>query len=194
MAEPIGAVARRGRRTTAAIRLALGRVDPAAIGASAGAVYLVAFLHLADRLAIRPRVGFSWFVVDRPFERALERTGPLSFEPVALLDLGVVRLLVSPIDVTVGAVLAALVGLNLAVAYLATIRPRSCGAGAGTGVAAAVPALLSGSACCAPAIVLALGVQASGAMLAVVPWLLPLGVALLLANLISVAESIAATD
>lgn len=83
----------------------------------------------------------------------------------------------------VGLALSGLVGANLALSYLAVVQPRACGIGAGTGVLASVPALLSGTACCAPVILVVLGIQASAALLSLLAWLLPVGVALLLLSL-----------
>ena len=176
----------RVRDTGRASRLAVGRLDAHAVVGLVAAVYFAGYLWATDRLSVRGGLGTSVTVVDEPLARAFERTGQLQFEPVALVDLWVVRLLVSPIDVLVGATLAGLVGLNLALAYLALVQPRSCGLGAGAGAAASVPALLSGTACCAPVIVIALGVQVSGTVMTVLPWLLPLGVGLLLGSLVYV--------
>ncbi|SFB70335.1 hypothetical protein SAMN05444422_101326 [Halobiforma haloterrestris] len=178
--------------TVDACRFALARRDARAVVAVVGVGYLLAYLWVTDLLAIRPDAGTGWLLVDDPFARALERRGPISFEPVALLEFGYGTVLVSPIDVAIGAALAGLVGLNLALASLAVVRPAACGIdgsaggakkGAGAGLAAAVPALLSGSVCCAPAIALALGIQVSGALLATLPWLLPIGTALLVGSL-----------
>ncbi|MDG5759107.1 hypothetical protein QA600_07110 [Natronococcus sp. A-GB1] len=176
----------RVRDTGQASRLAVSRLDALAVAGLVAAAYLAGYLWSTDRLSVRAGLGGSVTVVDEPLARAFERTGQLQFEPVALVDLWVVRLLVSPIDVLVGATIAGLVGLNLALAYLALVQPRSCGLGAGAGAAASVPALLSGTVCCAPVIVIALGVQVSGTLLTVLPWLLPLGVVLLLGSLVYV--------
>ena len=184
---PTDAIARRLERTAVVIRFAVGRPDSLGVIASVAVSYLVGYLWLTDLLAIRRGVGFDWLVVDDPVVRLFDRRGPLSFEPVALLDLGVGRVLVAPIDIGLGALLAALVGINLGLAYLALVQPRACGIGAGTGVAAAIPALFSGTACCAPVIVLALGIQIGATTLTVIPWLLPLGVVSLLGSLVYVA-------
>jgi len=58
-------------------------------------------------------------------------------------------------------------------------------------VLAAVPALLSGTACCGPVVLLAVGVTGSGALLSLFAWLLPIGALALLASLAYVASQIA---
>lgn len=176
--------------TAAVCRFALSRRDGATVAAVTGLGYLLGYLWTTDLLTLRSGTGFGWLLVDRPLARALQRRGPLSFEPIALVEFGYGTLLLSPIDAAVGAGLALLVGLNLSLAYLAAVQPAACGIGAGAGVAASVPALLSGTVCCAPALVLVLGIQASGALLTMLPWLLPIGVALLLASLVYVAGKI----
>lgn len=176
--------------TVQACRFALGRLDGIAVTVVTGLGYLLVYLWMTDLLTVRADAGTGWLLVDEPFARMLERRGPLSFEPIALLEFGYGTVLVSPIDATVGLLLAALVGLNLALAYLAVVQPAACGVEAGTGLAAAVPALLSGTVCCAPALVLALGIQVSGALLVTLPWLLPIGVLLLFGSLGYVAGTV----
>jgi hypothetical protein len=175
------------RRTRDAIGLVLGRADALAIATFVAASYLAGYLWLTNRLSVRGDLGVGLTVVEDPLRRLVERTGQLQFEPIALIDLWYVRLLVSPIDGSVGLVLAVLVGLNLAIAYLALVQPRACGMSAGAGAAAAIPALLSGSACCAPVIVIALGVQIGATTLTVLTWLLPLGALLLVGSLVYVS-------
>lgn len=194
-------VSSRARRTVEAVRLTVTRPDALLAGFLAATAYLLGYLWAIDRLSFLSWSdgGFSSVVVERPLERAFERTGPFAFEPIALVDVGILRLLVSPIDVAIGSLLAVLVGLNLALAYLAIVRPAACGiadrtktdASAGAGLVAAVPALLSGTACCAPTILLALGIGASGTLLTVLPWLLPIGIGLLLVALVVVADRVA---
>ena len=89
-----------------------------------------------------------------------------------------------------------LVGLNLAVAYGAWRRPAACGlpeskgAAGATGLLAGVPALLSGTVCCGPVILLVVGVQATAGLLAVFQWLLPVAVVLLVGSLFVVSRQV----
>ncbi|RZV06064.1 hypothetical protein BDK88_4019 [Natrinema hispanicum] len=178
---------RRVDETIAATALVVRRRDSLAVATFVGIGYLAAFLWAIGDLAMRPSVAPNLIVVDDPLVRMVQRTGPASFEAVALLDTGVVRLLVSPIDVTIGLAIAGLVGLNLGLTYLAVVQPATCGIGAGSGLLASMPALLSGTVCCGPVILIALGIQASGLLLTLFAWLLPLGVVLLLASLAYIA-------
>lgn len=181
---------RRLDETVAATALVLRRYDSLAVAVLLASGYLVTFLWALGDLALRPDAAATLVVVDNPLVRMFERTGPASFEAVALLDTGVVRLLVSPLDIAMGLVIAGLVGLNVGLTYLAVVQPAACGIGAGSGLLASVPALLSGTACCGPVVLIALGIQASGLLVSLFAWLLPLGVALLLASLVYVAGKI----
>lgn len=169
--------------TLAAVRLSLGRRDARVVTAVVAVAYLLVYLWATGDLSYRPDVDARLLVVDDPIGRLSARTGPASFGAVATLDTGVVRLLVSPVNLAIGAGLAALVGINLGLSYLAVRRPKACGIGTGSGVLASVPALLSGTVCCGPVVLLAVGLQASAALLTAFAWLLPVGVMLLLASL-----------
>jgi hypothetical protein len=179
------------RRTPAVIQGALHRRDGRGVLFVGTVTYLVVYLWAIQDLAFRRGVDVSVLVVDRPLQRMLESApGAFSYEPIMLLEFGFGTFLFSPINTALGLGLALLVGINLALSYLAITQPKSCGLSAGSGVLAAVPALLAGSACCAPVVLIVLGITATGPILAVLPWLLPLGVVLLIASLVYVAGKI----
>jgi hypothetical protein len=179
------------RRTGVASRAALRRRDAAAVFGAVTLVYLLGFLYALGDLAVRPGIGTGLLVVEDPLSRALEPgSGPFAYEGVAVVDLGIARYLFSPVNLLFGLGLSALVGLNLALSYLAAVQPNSCGIGAGTGLLASVPALLSGTACCAPVVLLVLGIQASALVLSLFVWLLPIGVVALLASLVYVVTKV----
>ncbi|MFC4247826.1 hypothetical protein ACFOZ7_12820 [Natribaculum luteum] len=181
---------RRLDETVAATRLVVLRRDSLAVAVVVAVAYLVAFLWIVGDLAFRPDVPATLVAVDDPVGRMFARTGPASFEAVALLDTGVVRILVSPVNVAIGLSVANLVGINLGLTYLAVVQPAACGIAAGSGLVASLPALLSGTVCCGPVVLIALGIQASGILLTTFAWLLPLGIGLMLLSLVYVAGTI----
>lgn len=153
--------------------------------------YLVAFLYMLRNLIITTEAGVSIFVVDAPLSRMFDPApGAFLFQPVALIEAGVVVLEFSPLNFLLGLGIAFLVGLNLSFSYLAITQPRSCGMSASAGVFASIPALLAGSACCAPVIFLILGIQATGVVLTAFVFLLPVSVALLVLTLVYLAGKI----
>lgn len=185
-----GRVGRTVARTGFAVRAALARWDGRLVFAGVTLGYLLAYLAAIGHL--NPGDGeVGWLVVDDPLSRALQSTGTLSWEPVARVEAEVVTLLVSPMNVLLGLGLAALVGLNLAVTYLAWRRPTACGlARSSSGVLAAIPALFSGAACCGPVLLVVLGIQASGVLLTAFSALVPLAAVLLLASLLWVGRQV----
>jgi hypothetical protein len=170
----------------------LGRPKPLAVFGVVMLAYLFGFLWMMQDVFVEMSAGFSWSVpVDDPFSRMFERSsGPFAYERIAFVELGVIIWLFSPLNTLIGLFLSILVGLNLALTYLAVTQPKACGIGAGSGVLASIPALLAGSTCCAPVILLVLGIQASGALLTAFTWMLPTGVVLLLASLVYVAGKV----
>jgi hypothetical protein len=167
------------------------RLDSVAVFTGVTLAYLATYLVVMNEFTIDRSVGYSTLVVDEPFVRMFEPgPGPFQYEPIGVFDLWVGTWVFSPLNTALGLGLSVLVGLNLALSYLAVTQPRSCGITAGSGLVASVPALFAGSACCGPVIFLVLGIQASGLMLTAVQWLLPAGIALLLVTLVFVAGKV----
>jgi len=183
---------RRSLARTSAVVFASGRRrDVAAVLVVTGVAYLLVYLYAIGDLSVEPGVGRGLLVVDDPLDRAFEPgPGRFAYEPIAIVDLAVVRYLFSPVNAGIGVGLAALVGLNLALSYLAVVQPKACGLGASSGLLASLPAVLAGSACCAPVVLIVLGITAGGTLLAAIGWLLPAGVLALLASLVYLAGRI----
>jgi flagellar biosynthesis protein FliR len=158
--------------------LALRRYRRFAIAVAAG--YLVLFLLALGDISAG---GHGFEVLTTEWTRMIERTGGLTFEPIARLTLPGMTILISPVNVAVGLLLAVLAALNLTVTYLAFRQPRACRFNRSTGIMASLPALLAGSACCAPTIVLILGLQLSSLFITIFQVLIPISVALLLVTL-----------
>ena len=177
-------------RTRAAIELALRRWDGRLVFGAVAAGYLAAYLRTVGHLA--PGLGgFGATVVSDPFGKLLRpELGPFTFTPVARVTVGPVIYLAS-FNTVIGAVLAGLVGLNLTLTYLAWRQPAACGIGEpSTGLLASVPALLSGTACCGPVVLIALGIQASGVLLTAFQFLLPVAAVLLTGSLVLVGRGV----
>lgn len=149
-------------------------------------VYLWALGHLAPGLG-----GYSITVVSDPFGKLFEPAlGPFSYTPVARIQLGPVTYLLS-LNSFVGLGLSVLVGLNLGLTYLAWRQPEACGIGqSSTGILASIPAVLSGTACCGPVVLIVLGIQASSALLTTFQFLLPLSAFMLVGSLVLVSRQI----
>ena len=146
---------------------------------------------LCDRLTAAgyDRLRLTVRVVD-DLSLALAGSGFFRFEAIALLQIGGVTYLFSPLNLAVGSTLAALVAANAGVSYLALVQPRACGLEATSGAFASLPALLSGAACCGPTILLVIGVQASATIITGFQLLVPVAVVLLVASLFLVGRTV----
>lgn len=178
-------------RTPGVIRGAMSRRDFLGVFTAVTLVYLLVFLWAIGDVFIQSGVGFSIEFVPEPLSRMFEPgPGTFTYEGIAIISAGEVLVLLSPVNVAIGLGISLLVGLNIGLAYLAITQPKSCGLEASTGLFASIPALLAGSACCAPAIFLALGITATGTLLTVFSLLVPIGVILLVGSLIYLAGKI----
>lgn len=186
----MGAIANTLGRTRLAIEATLRRHDAqfifAIVTVSYFAMYLIAIGHLTTGTG-----RFEVFIVADPFTRFFQHSlGVFSFEPIARIQLGIVTYLFS-FNSVLGAVIAGLVGLNIAITYLAWTQPNACGIGSSSaGVLAGIPALLSGAACCGPVLLIVLGIQATGVLLTAFEFLLPLAGLLLLGSLLLVGRQV----
>jgi len=149
-------------------------------------IYLYALGHLAPGIG-----GFDVTVVSGTLRKFFQpELGPFSFTPVARVSVGPVTYLLS-LNTVLGLGIASLVGLNLGLTYLAWRQPAACGIGSSSsGFLASIPAVLSGTACCGPVVLIVLGIQASGIIVTAFQFLLPIAVVLLLGSLILVGRQI----
>jgi hypothetical protein len=179
------------RHTPAVVSGAIRRCDVFVVSLTSTLGYLLIYLWMIGDLSIRSGTGIGLFIVDHPFRRMFEQApGAFSYEPILLLRFGAGTYLFSPINASLALSIAILVGLNIALSYLAIMQPKSCGLGVGTGIFASIPALVAGSACCAPILLVVFGITATGTILTVLSWLLPIGLLLLIASLVYLAGQI----
>ena len=145
-----------------------------------GTVYLVLFL-IALRDITLGGSGVQFATV--AWTRMFSPTSTFTFEAIARLTLPGVTVLIAPLNILIGGVLSLLAALNLMVTYVAYNQPSACSFNRSTGVLASLPALLAGGACCAPAIVLILGLQVSSLFITAFQVLIPVAAVLLLITL-----------
>lgn len=177
-------------QTLEASALALRRGDGRAVLVAVTGVYLAAYLWAVGHL--NPGLGgYGVTVVSDPLGKFLQpELGPFTFTPIARFDVGPLSYMFS-FNTILGLGLAGLVGLNLALSYLAWRQPKACGIGErSTGLLASVPALLSGTACCGPVVLIVVGVQASGVILTAFQWMLPAAALLLVGSLVLVGRQV----
>ncbi|QZP38121.1 hypothetical protein [Halobaculum magnesiiphilum] len=181
----LGAAAARTRRALAAT---LGDRVAAAVLAGSTVLYLLVYAVAVGDLGLTgdgaAGDGTTRFAAVDVIVAAEPVARAVGGEAVALVRVGPVEALFAPATLAVALGLAVLVGANLALSVLAWRRPAACAVSPASGLAAGVPALLSGTACCGPLVFLALGVQATSAALTAVTWLRPVAALLLVASLV----------
>jgi hypothetical protein len=121
--------------------------------------------------------GFEFLSV--PLDRMFERTGAFTFEPVARVTVPGVTLLLSPVNLGIVGLLSLLAGMNLTVVFASLREPEACHLSRTGSVLSGIPALLAGGACCAPAVLLVLGLQASSLVIGLFQVLIPISFVLL---------------
>lgn len=179
--------------TLLALRGTFRRRDTTVVFTVVALAYALIYLWAIGDVRFTPTSGIAVDVVASPGRALQSGPGRFSFEGIAIVDLAVARYILSPLNTTIGLVLGAMVGANLALSYLAVVRPASCGIGASSGLLASVPAVPSGGACCAPVILIVLGITASGAMITAITWLLPVSLVLLVLTFVYLAGQIDTT-
>ncbi len=177
-------------RTMTAIRGALARRDGLSVFLGIATLYLLTYLWGLRQLTASGRGGLDLFLVEAPLATMVSQQSTFVFQPIAKVVAGPLLILVSPVNVALGIVLGVLVGSNLAVSLVAWRGPSACRLGAGAGVTAGVPGLLSGFACCGPQILVVTGLQASAGVIAAAQWLVPVAVVLLIGTLLWVGNQV----
>ncbi|MFB6284058.1 MAG: hypothetical protein ABEK59_09035 [Halobacteria archaeon] len=169
-------------KTPGVARSVVARYPKFFFGVAVG--YLLIYLFMVNNLNFHPgQITFDLRVASNPLDLAFRNTGVFSFESIAVLKLPFLTLMVSPLNLLIGGVIAVLVSLNLSFTYSSYREPAACSTRNVGGALSALPALLTGSACCAPLLFIVLGIQASATLLTAQRILLPLAVILLLASL-----------
>lgn len=144
------------------------------------AVYFVALLWLTGDLSRMPMPAWSFELADNWTTLWMKPRGVFYFEAIAIAQAGTWMLLLSPLNLAIAALLAVLLGANIHGAGMLYRQPAQCSIrGANVGLFAALPALLAGGACCAPALLLVVGLPSLGALAGLFGWLLPLAIGLL---------------
>jgi hypothetical protein len=176
------------------------------IAALVALAYLIVYLVAIQDIAVSASGKYGRFadtpsidVVSAWQDRIFAERAPFLFEPIATAyPIPQLALFVSPGNLLVGSTLAALLGLNVAVALRAGSRERACGRRRYAGVLGALPGLLLGFSCCAPTLILVLGPSVTAAFLPAFiplrPYLFPFAVGLMAAMLAWSARRALAAD
>lgn len=155
---------------------------PRRIALMTGVLYGAFYLWVIGDLDIARRP--AWSAQFAPLDPSgwFNARGLFLFEPIGMLQANFLLLLVSPLNMLVAALLAILLAANIHGAVSLRRGPGQCRSGNSGVLSGALPALLAGSACCAPGILLLLGIPALGAFSALFGYLIPLSLVLLIGS------------
>lgn len=153
-------------------------------------VFITLYLFATQQMVVTAEVEGSVQVADNPWSTMLDQTSFIQFEPILRLNGVYLAYFFNPFDTMIALVLAGLTGVNLAISYAAIKQPRACSVSQTRNVLTTLPALLAGSACCAPTLLLILGIQASTALLTVFSYLIPGAIVLLILNIVWAARNV----
>ncbi len=157
------------------------RQTRAALIAALGLGYGFFYLYAIGDLDLGP-ADWRWAQLPWQWQRLIEQRGPWQFEALALVEAGYLVLLLSPLNLLLAGLLGLLLAANLHGA-LALRQKRACSARAQAAWGLGLwPALLAGGACCAPSLLLLLGIPGLGAFVGLFAWLLPLSLLLLIGS------------
>lgn len=172
------------------VRAALAVRRHRRVGLAAAALVLMGYLFSIGDLAVSASGRFTGVPVFQAVPGQLfHARAPYLFEPVlAWHPTSHVAVFLSPINLLLGAVVAALVGCNIAVAGLAARQAASCRRTRYARLLGVLPAFLLGFACCVPTFLLVLGTSTAATLLPVLiplrPVFYPLTLVLLIGTLV----------
>lgn len=141
--------------------------------------YSLLYLYLLGDIDIGA-TDWRWRIVPPENFDIFAQRNLLHFEAMAMLELGWITLLLSPLNIAIAISLGVLLALN--VHGVMAMRAQSCQLSASASGLSATPAILTGGACCAPSLLLTLGIPGLGVIASYIGWLLPLSALLLLIN------------
>lgn len=159
--------------------------------------YAAAYLLLARGLIVDAAARFSRFSAIPSLRVAPDLSWRYLadvFNPPVILYLGDAIALAPTVPIAAAAlVLGALVGANLTVA-LATLRHRatSCARSSAVSVIGSLPSFLATFTCCAPTVLFVLGANFAVAVVAAVPYVVPLAATFLVGSLVWSARRLSA--
>ena len=150
--------------------------------------YLVIYSLITGILVISLNdAGVSLLIVENWPSLIFRTRTPFNWEPIGILSLGGVQIFLALPNMIFGLIVGILVGANISVSIY-TYRARNvCKIDPTKSVAVAIPALLTGVACCGPTFLLSLGIASASvtiAFVSVLPFLFPIALAGLALSLI----------
>jgi len=159
------------------IRLAMSSKRSRLIATAVSFLYLVFYLAITGILTINFETSsFDLFVSENWMILILRERAPFNWEPIGLLSIGILDIYLAIPNIIFGSIVGIFVGINIAISAYTYKTRNMCKINPSSSVLTAVPALLTGVACCGPTFLLSLGVASatlSIAFVSILPLLFP---------------------
>jgi len=160
--------------------------------------YLVVYLLAIGNIIVSSTVTLgrevpSLYLVDGWATTLWKPIAPFYFESIAAVYLPGVAIFLSVPNLLMGLGVGALLGINVALAVYGARVAAACGRTGFSGLAGALPGLLTGFACCVPTLALVLGANIALAVIAVRGLFFPASVSMLAASILWTAHRIGRT-
>lgn len=145
------------------------------IATLSGFAYGLFYLYAIGDLNFVGPPYWGGHIAELTVARIFSARATLMFEAIAVIEVGYLVWLISPLNLLIATLLSGLLAANVHGAIYLSAQ-KTCSTGRAGLVSSALPALLAGGACCAPSLILLLGVPALGALGAFFGWLVPVSV------------------
>ncbi len=148
--------------------------------------YLLFYFVVTGILFLGGSGSFTVFVSESWLSLILRERTPFNWEPIGFISLGALTIFLAIPNIIFGVITAGLVGANISVSAYTYAARTMCRINPSQSVLSAVPALLTGVACCGPTLLLSLGIASATLTVAFVsflPFLFPLALLGLISSL-----------
>ena len=139
--------------------------------------YFLFYLVVTGIITFSSQGTFNLFISDSWPSLILRERTPFNWEPIGFLSIGFITFFLAIPNIVFGILTAVLVGANISVSAYTYSARKTCKINPSQSVLAAVPALLTGVACCGPTFLLSLGIASATvtvAFVSVLPFLFPI--------------------
>lgn len=141
-------------------------------------VYLIVYSLITGLIAVNlSEWGFSLLILENWPDLIFRVRTPFNWEPIGLLSLGPVNVFLAIPNMIFGLIIGVLVGANISISTYTYKARTVCNLNPASSVISAIPALLTGVACCGPTLLISLGIASATvtiAFVSILPFLFPL--------------------
>ncbi|MHA2424001.1 MAG: hypothetical protein ACXAEF_04390 [Candidatus Thorarchaeota archaeon] len=139
--------------------------------------YLLFYFVVTSIITFSGQGDLSLFISESWPSLILRERTPFNWEPIGFISLGAITIFLAIPNIVFGVITSALVGANVSVSAYTYSARKMCRINPSQSVLSAVPALLTGVACCGPTFLLSIGIASATvtvAFVSILPFLFPI--------------------